>query len=356
MLKRGEGKCMAITIKDVALLANVAPSTVSRVIANNPRISEKTKVRVRKAMENLGYHPNFIARSLANQSTKIIGLVLPSASNVFYQNPFFSTILQGLSEGVQEKHYSLLLSTGKSDEEIYEGIVNMVQGGMVDGIILMYSRKNDHILTYLQERDFPFVIIGKPYECIDEISYVDYDNVLAAEQATDYLIQLGHERIGFIGGDLKFVMTLDRLTGYERALKRAGIVPRSEHTIHEDALHNGGLAAANRLLSIDEPPTALIVSDDLMAMGIVHSLREMGVRTPEEISIVSFNNVFFSELSLPSLTSVDINIFDLGYQAANSIIQKLKNGQEPGGIIIAHRFVERRSCRSLNQKSLVVTG
>lgn len=120
---------MAITIKDVAQLANVAPSTVSRVIANNPRISEKTKVRVRKAMSKLGYHPNFIARSLANQSTRIIGLVMPSSSNDYYQNPFFSTILQGLSEGAQENHYSLLLSTGKTEDEIYEGVVNMVQGG-----------------------------------------------------------------------------------------------------------------------------------------------------------------------------------------------------------------------------------
>lgn len=119
---------MAITIKDVAQLANVAPSTVSRVIANNPRISEKTKLRVRKAMSKLGYHPNFIARSLANQSTRIIGLVMPSSSNDYYQNPFFPTILQGLSEGAQENHYSLLLSTGKTEDEIYEGVVNMVQG------------------------------------------------------------------------------------------------------------------------------------------------------------------------------------------------------------------------------------
>ncbi|EFZ1984554.1 substrate-binding domain-containing protein, partial [Shigella flexneri] len=214
------------------------------------------------------------------QSTRIIGFVLPCSSNSFYQNPFFPTILQGLSEGAQEKHYSLLLSTGKTKEEIYEGVVNMVQGGMVDGIILMYSRMNDHILTYLQARAFPFVIIGKPYDFIEEITYVDNDNVLAAEQVTDYLIQLGHERIGFIGGDITFVMTLNRLLGYERALKRAGIVPRREYTIHEDFLYEGGQAAAKKVLSIDEPPTALVISDDRMALGVVHSLREVGVQTP----------------------------------------------------------------------------
>lgn len=103
----------------------------------------------------------------------------------------------------------------------------------------MYSRMNDHILTYLRARAFPFVIIGKPYDFIEEITYVDNDNVLAAEQATDYLVQLGHERIGFIGGDVTLVMTLDRLSGYERALKRAGIDRRREYTLHEDFCMKG---------------------------------------------------------------------------------------------------------------------
>ncbi|WP_057912647.1 LacI family DNA-binding transcriptional regulator [Peribacillus muralis] len=343
---------MAITIKDVAQLANVAPSTVSRVIANNPRISEKTKLRVRKAMEKLGYHPNFIARSLANQSTKIIGLVLPSSSIGCYQNPFFSRILQGLSEGAQENQYSLLLSTGKTEGEIYDGVVKMVQGGMVDGIILMYSRVNDNILTYLRERGFPFVMIGKPYDFIEEIMYVDNDNVLAADQATNYLIQHGHEKIGFIGGDLNLVMTLDRLTGFQRALNRAGITPRNEYTLHDEFLHEGGQAAAKKLLSIDEPPTALVVSDDLMALGVVQSLREFGIRTPEEMSIVSFNNVLFSELSLPALTSMDIDIFALGFQAAKGIVQMLQTGDAPMAAIIPHQFVERHSCRSIKQGAM----
>ncbi|PJN90164.1 LacI family DNA-binding transcriptional regulator [Bacillus sp. mrc49] len=347
---------MAITIKEVAQRANVAPSTVSRVISNDPRISEKTKVRVRKIMERLGYHPNFIARSLAKRSTRIIGLVLPSSSNVFYQNLFFPAILQGLSEGAQKEQYSLLLSTGKTEDEIYEGVVKMVQGGIVDGVILLYSRMNDHILTYLRDRAFPFVSIGKPYDFIEEITYVDNDNVLAAEQATDYLIQLGHERIGFIGDDLTFVKTLDRLFGYERALKRAGIVLSGEYIIHEDFSHEGGQAAAKRILSIDEPPTALVMSDDFLALGVVHSLREMGLRTPEEISIVSFNQVLFPEPSFHGLTSVDINIFDLGYQAAISIIQKLQTGDASTGSIIPHHFVERHSCKSIKRTAMMLTN
>ena len=155
---------MAITIKDVAKLANVAPSTVSRVIANSPRISENTKKRVRDAMDELKYHPNFIARSLASQSTKVIGLVLPHSSGVFFQNPFFSEVIQGLSEGVHDNHYAFQMTSGKTEFDSYEGVVQMVQGGRVDGIILLYSMIDDKIMEYLTKRKFPFVVIGKPYD------------------------------------------------------------------------------------------------------------------------------------------------------------------------------------------------
>ncbi|MDX5475429.1 MAG: LacI family transcriptional regulator, partial [Bacillaceae bacterium] len=149
---------MSVTIKDVAKVANVAPSTVSRVIANNPRISEKTKKRVREAMEELGYHPNFIARSLANQSTKVIGLVMPASADKTLQNPFFPEVLRGISTAAHDKQYALQMSTGVSEEEILEGVIQMVQGRRVDGIIMLYSRVEDKVINYLQNSNFPFVV------------------------------------------------------------------------------------------------------------------------------------------------------------------------------------------------------
>jgi DNA-binding LacI/PurR family transcriptional regulator len=336
---------MAITIKDVAKMANVAPSTVSRVIANSPRISEKTKNRVREAMDKLGYHPNFIARSLANQSTRVIGLVMPSSTDVFFQNPFFPTVLQGLSEGAHEKQYALQMSTGKTENEIFDGVVQMVQGGRVDGIILLYSRIDDKILTYLRDREFPFVVIGKPFQYVEEITHVDNDNFRGGREATEYLLGLGHEKIGFIGGDPEFVVTMERQLGYENALCEAGIAPTSEYIIHEEFLKEGGQEAVKELLHLSEPPTALVVADDLMALGVVNTLTEMEISVPENVSIISFNNVLFSELSRPPLTSLDINIFDLGYQAARSLIQIVENHREPiKRIIIPHQLIERCSC------------
>lgn len=337
---------MSVTIKDVAKLANVAPSTVSRVIADSPRISEQTKQKVRDAMEELGYYPNFIARSLASRSTHVLGLVMPGSADVVFQNPFFSNVLQGLSESAHEKKYALQMTTGKKESEIYNSVVEMVQGRRVDGIILLNSHINDKIMKYLLSTDFPFVVIGKPYENLDQITHVDNDNILAAREATEYLLKLNHKKIAFIGGSLNLVVTIDRLLGYDIALRQAGITLNSQYVIHEEFLQEGGREAISELLKLSEPPTALVVADDLMALGVLKKLDEYGVLVPNDLSIVSFNNVLFTEMSKPPMTSVDINIFDLGYEAAKNLICKIENQDEPiRRIIIPHQIVERSSCK-----------
>jgi DNA-binding LacI/PurR family transcriptional regulator len=336
---------MNVTIKDVAKRANVAPSTVSRVIADSPRISEKTKKKVREAMKELGYHPNFIARSLANKSTQVIGLVMPSSADKVFQNPFFPEVIRGISKAAHEKKYALQMSTGESEDEIYDGVIEMLQGRRVDGVILLYSRIHDKITKYLQKNQFPFVVIGKPYKKTEEITHVDNDNYRAAKEATEHLIELGHERIAFVGGNLNYVVTVDRLLGYEEALKHAGLPYRKEYIVHEEFLKEGGQEAMKELLSLEEPPTALVVADDLMALGVLNTLDEMNLSVPDDISIVSFNNVLLSELSRPPLTSVDINIFQLGYEAAKNLIQKVENPNEPiKRIIIPHTLIKRCSC------------
>ncbi|MDP4087016.1 MAG: LacI family DNA-binding transcriptional regulator [Bacillota bacterium] len=342
---------MAVTIKDVARLANVAPSTVSRVIANSPRISEETKRNVKKAMEELNYHPNLNARSLASQSTQTIGIVMPSSGDVFFQNPFFPTVLQGISEGAREKKYALHMTTGKLERETLEAVTNMVQGKRVDGMILLNSKVDDKVMSFLKKSDFPFVLIGKPSNQIEEITHVDNDNVRAMREATEYLIERGHKQIAFIGGSLDLMVTVDRLLGYQQALMNANIPIKNEYILHEEFLRGGGQEAVNELVSLKERPTSLVVADDFMALGVLSTLDELGIKVPEEISVVSFNNVLLSELSKPPLTSIDINIFDLGYQASRSLIQKIENSAEPTKrIIIPHKLVERLSCSEPEEK------
>jgi len=340
---------MAVTIKDVAKVANVSPSTVSRVIANNPRISEETKRKVRKAMEQLGYYPNFQARSLANKSTQTIGVIMPSSTNYAFQNPFFPEVLRGISVKAHEIGYGLYLSTGTKEDEIYQEVVSMVQGGRVDGIILLYSRVNDKVMNYLFEEKFPFIVVGRPNEHPDQITHVDNDNVSIAKQVTEYFIAHGHERIAFVGGDVDLVVTKDRLVGYKQALKEANIPFEPAYIVQERFLREGGREAIKELLSLPNPPTALVVADDIMAFGMMSHFEHLEIRVPDEISIISFNNVMLAEYSKPPLTSVDINIFQLGYEAANCLNERMQNPNVLAKrITIPAKMIERQSCKKLS--------
>ncbi|GAE35264.1 LacI family DNA-binding transcriptional regulator [Halalkalibacter akibai] len=338
---------MAVTIKDVAKRANVAPSTVSRVIANSSRISEKTKERVRKAMEELGYHPNFNARSLANKSTKTLGIVMPNSAKIAFQNPFFPEVIRGISMKAYQEGYGLYLSTGQTEEEILEEVKHMVYGGRVDGILLLYSRVNDQVMPFLIEQKFPFVLIGRPHNIDEEqVTFVNNDNFKAAKTVTEYLMLLGHERIGFIGGNLDFVVTIDHMKGYEKALSNANIPVRQEYIVHHEELLEGGQDAVIELMSLGERPTALIVADDIMTFGVLKMLADMNVQVPKDMSIVSFNNVMISELSSPTMTTVDIHIYELGFEATNCLINKIKLpelGEQQ--VIVPHKLVKRESCK-----------
>lgn len=339
---------MAVTIKDVAKAANVAPSTVSRVISDNPRISEETKRKVRQVMEELGYHPNFIARSLASQSTQVLGIVFPGSGNLAFQNPFYSEVLRGISVAVNEKHYGIQLTAGSTEDEILDDVVKMVQGRRVDGMLMLYSKKNDPIIEYLCDQKFPFVVVGKPFESAEKITHIDNDNVTAAKEGTEYLLKLGHRHIGFIGGNKNLMVTLSRIEGYKKALKEWNIPIREEYIIHEEFLLSGGQQGVSQFLSKDHLPTALLVLDDIQSMGVIQSLRQIGKEIPKDISILSFNNTYMAELANPPLTSININILELGIQAVKHLIAKIENPKEPiKRVIIPHEIVVRSSCGKL---------
>ncbi|WP_299094937.1 LacI family DNA-binding transcriptional regulator [uncultured Metabacillus sp.] len=338
---------MIVTIKDVAKKANVAPSTVSRVIANSPRISEQTKKRVREVMEELGYHPNFQARSLAAKSTQAIGVIMPNSAYHAFQNPFFPEVLRGISKNAHANKYGIYLSTGSTENEIYAEVMSMVQGRRVDGIILLYSRINDKAMKFLQETNFPFSVVGRPYENEERITYVDNDNIYITKQITNYLIELGHRTIAFVGGSSDFVVTIDRLNGYKLALAEAGIPFNEDYLVHEEFIKENGRIAIESLMSLKNPPTALVTQDDLIAYEMISHLEDMNIKVPDDISIVSFNNLMLSEHSKPPLTSIDISIYQLGFEATNCLLEKIKMPETlPKRITIPTKFIERKSCKS----------
>ncbi|EQB37548.1 LacI family transcription regulator [Virgibacillus sp. CM-4] len=342
-------KNAVVTIKDVAKATGVSPSTVSRVIADNPRISPDTKKKVRKVMKDLGYHPNVNARNLVAKSTKAIGVVLPSSADKSLQNPFFPEVLRGIGSITHQLQYSMTLSSGGTESEIFTEVERMVYGSYVDGIILLYSRVNDRIVNFLREKDFPFVIVGKPYDHLNEITHVDNDNFTAGKDITSCLIQQGHERIAFIGGSRDLFVTMDREAGYEAALKEAGIAADKAYRIHTEFLKSGGREAVEQLLALKVRPTGIVVTDDLMSLGVLSTLEELGVDVPADISLVSFNNVYLSEITSPSLTTVDIQIYQLGAQSAKALIEKTQTKDEPAKrIIIPHQIVHRDSVATSN--------
>lgn len=342
---------MRVTIKDVAKRAGVAPSTVSRVIADNQRISLETKKRVRKAMKDLGYHPNVNARNLAIRSTQAIGVVMPSSTDKALQNPFFPEILGGIGSVAHEMEYSLYVSTGSTEEEQFEEVKRMVFGNRVDGIILLYSRANDVVMDFLFEKNFPFVVVGKPYSEENQITYVDNDNVKASREITQHLIDLGHQYIAFIGGSTERVVTVDRLQGYESALEAADLPNREEYKVQTEFLESGGHKAVEKLFSLDQPPTGLVIADDLVSLGVINMLEELGFRVPGDISIASFNNVYLSEITRPPLTTVDIQIYLLGVHAFKCLIEKVKKKDEPSKrIIVPYKIKYRQSTKEIDGK------
>lgn len=336
-----------VTIKDIAKATGVSPSTVSRVIADNPRISSDTKKKVRKAMKELGYHPNIHARNLVAQSTKAIGVILPSSADKALQNPFFPEILRGIGSVTHKEQYTMMLSSGQTEDEIFAEVERMVYGRYVDGMILLYSRMDDRITNFLRENEFPFVIVGKPYEYMNEITHVDNDNFTAGKEITEYLIAQGHQRIAFIGGARDLFVTMDREKGYETALQEAGLEDVKDYHIHTEFLKSAGREAVESLLALEKRPTAIVISDDLISLGVLGMLEDSGIRVPEDISLVSFNNVYLSEITRPALTTIDIQIYELGAQSAKALIEKAVEKSEPvKRIIIPHKVIYRDSVSS----------
>ena len=342
---------MAVTIKDVAKKANVAPSTVSRVIADSPSISDKTKRKVRKVMKELGYHLNANARNLVTKTTKTIGIVLKHSARYSLHNPFFQEVLRGIGSYCREEGYSLCITTGDSESAIYEDVVKMVEGRQVDGLIILYSRKEDKMLRYLLQKNFPFVVVGHPGKHFRGVTYVDNDNEKAAKDLTEFLLLLGHRHIALFGGALEYDVVSDRLKGYKEALKASGLRFSPDYIKPLPYCRKEGMAALEELYALPEPPTAYIALDIDYAIILTGLLTRRNLAIPQDASIVCFNNYEVADYTTPSLTTMDIHTFDLGVEAAKYVIELIINPKAiEKNVLIPTRIIERESHQPINHK------
>ena len=346
---------MAVTIKDVAQLAGVSPSTVSRTCKNNPSISEETKERVRRAMTELGYEPNFQASNLASQNSRAIGIILPPSQRETFENAFFLEAIRGISSFCNEKQYINTVITGNTDEEILSVIKSMTRSGQVDGFIVLYSKVDNPVINYLYNEGYLYVLIGKATQNTNQTIYVDNDNLLAGLDATEYLIKLGHKKIAYLGGDNSAMFSADRRSGYQLALAKYELPLIPEYNIELPYKAKEQIVVMTKLLESVDRPTAVVVCDDILALTLERICRELNLSLPKDLSIVSFNNSLVARLTTPKLCSVDINSFQLGIEAASQMINHIANPNLMATkIIVPHYLVERESCMPLIPKSINV--
>jgi len=332
-----------VTANDVAKMAGVSPSTVSRVISNNPRISEPTRRKVLKCMEELGYYPNANARSLAIKKTGTVGIIIPTTSEDYFSNPFFAESLRGIIRGASKSGYDLLLSTNTEKGEELKITKKFVRGSKVDGIILMTSKVDDECIEYLKNIDFPFSIIGSTDD--EKINQVDNDNALAAYELTKHLIEIGRKRIAMIVGDINLVVSKKRIKGYKKALSEANI------DFDENLLFSGsfdektGYDYGVKISKINPLPDGLIVADDLVAFGAVKAFEDLEINIPKDIAVASFNNSVLAKHSNIPLTSVDINAFELGREAMNLLVDAIEDEIRGEKITIPYNIYKRASTK-----------
>src|SRR3954471_5065649 len=272
------------TLDEVAVLAGVSRATVSRVINDSPRVSPEAREAVQAAVAALRYVPNRMARSLVTRRTDTIALVLNEPNAQVFSDPFFASIVRGVSAALADTDLNLVLLTARNARE-QEKVGRFVRQGHVDGVILMSLHTEDLLPDILGDAGVPMVLAGRPLDG-REVSFVDADNVGGAAQGTQHLIDRGRARIATITGPLDMVAGADRYTGYRAALERAGLPLRPELVVHGDFTEAGGTRAMASLLERTPDLDAVFVASDPMAVGALRALRAAGKRGPDDGGVV----------------------------------------------------------------------
>lgn len=332
-----------LTIEDIARLAGVSRSTVSRVINRQPSVRPAVRDRVQAVIDAHGYAPQAAARQLVTQRTRTIGLILPDMSYNLFSNPIFALMGQGVSQGCVQEGYVSMQFMGQRDME-EQAFFTMLRSRHFDGVILISGEYDDPCPRFLRNAGIPYVRIGHDPNH-DDLKYVDIDNAEAARSAVEHLIKLGHRRIAMIKGLARDISSAERYAGYQQALLAAGL-PLDEELVGEgDWTAACGYNLTREFLQLAEPPTALFSSNDIMVAGVVRAAHESGVRVPEDLAIVGFDDLDQTTMIFPELTTIQQPCVEMGLSAARLLIEQLDNeNTEPEHIILPTRLIIRKSC------------
>ena len=311
-----------VTISDVAKKANVSRATVSHVINNTRYVAEETRQRVEETIEELGYRPNVLARSLRLGQTHTLGLILPDSSNTF-----FSEIGRGIEIAAFESGYNVILCNSDEDPQKEKLYIDILTKKRVDGIILVSTCSHTDVLRSLEKLQTPIVLLDRDLTDLD-LDTVLTDNKAGGLMATQHLISLGHQRIACIAGPSSTSPSAQRLIGYKQALSEAGI-PFDESLVKSgDFGALSGLTMGNELLSLPEPPTAIFACNDTMAIGVLRAATEKGLHVPDDLAVIGFDDIELASYTNPPLTTIAQPKFEMGSKTAQFLIQRIKNPQD----------------------------
>lgn len=316
----------AVKLKDLAAELGLSVTTVSRALAGYGDVAEGTRLRVLKAAEEMGYVPDVTARRLQKGRTDTLGFIIPTSGPRF-SDPYFSELLAGIGNEAARHNYDLLVSTRPPDtpEEV-AAYRRMVEGRMVDGLLVVRTRLKDHRITYLAQIGFPFVAFGRSDLEVD-FPFVDEDGFRGLELVTQHLLNLGHRRLAFIAAPEDLMFCNYRRAGLETTLERNGLVLQPEYCIVGDLTQRGGYAAMNELLELSPPPTAVIGCNDLMALGAISAAQKRGVVVGRDIAITGFDDIPLAEHSHPPLTTIRQPVYDIGRRICDMLVRLLR-GEE----------------------------
>jgi LacI family transcriptional regulator len=332
-----------LTLEDIAKLAGVSRSTVSRVVNEHPNVRGSVRERILEIIENTGYHPNAAARTLASQRSWTIGMILPHSVSFFFTDPFYPHLTKGIAQGCNQNDYTLaffLVGAKEDEDKIFPRISRK---DMLDGVLIQSGHQGDQgIIGRLIDTKMPLVVIGRPFRS-DNVSYIDIDNFNAAYNAVSYLIRQGYKRIGTITGPTNTTVGIDRKEGYQKAFLERGLEVNELLVIEGDFSEVSGYYAMQQLLP--EKPDAIFAASDIMAIGAMRAVREAGLSIPADIAFIGFDDLPIAAMADIQLTTVRQPVVELGVKAVELLIDLIENDlKPPQHLIMGTELVIRNTC------------
>jgi LacI family transcriptional regulator len=334
-----------MNLEQIARLSGVSRSTVSRVINNDPKVSEETRTRVRQVIDEMHYRPNVAARSLAGAQTRILGLVIPTGVSSVFSDPYFPNLIRGISSACRDRDYSVMLWLAEPDYE-RRTVMQVLRSGIIDGVIVSSMPIDEVIVDSLNQSGLAFILVGRD-PVHPGVNYVDVENRRGAIEGVTHLIRMGRRRIAHLSGPMNTVVGKDRLDGYQEALHMRGVPFYPELVLEGNFSEEDGYSLTRLLLVRN--PDAIFAASDAMALGALRALREACLRVPEDVAVVGFDDLPFAASADPPLTTIRQPIQRTGAMAAQTLIDVIEHPAEPLArrILLPTELVIRRSCGAI---------